>query len=139
MSDFAVNDLVVIVKQPNDNQPNAHIVMRGLAGYIEEIIGEYAQFVELREDGCGGSGSVPLANLKLANDDIRLQNLKLAKEQETKRMWEKHNALSKMYQDKLYAAINRAVTYTGISEGSVKKIFDICQEFVDDWECSRRS
>src|ERR1017187_4612259 len=81
MSEFKVNDLVTIVKQPSPSQMNAHIYMVGLSGYIEEINGEYAQFHELQENGCGGMGGVPLANLKLSNDDKRLQKLKRDKDE----------------------------------------------------------
>jgi|ERR1019366_2584371 hypothetical protein len=72
MTDFKAGDLVRI-GAPSTGI-NSHIAMVGLEGYIEEIVGDNAQFMELRANGdCGGGGGVPLACLQLKNDDVRLQ------------------------------------------------------------------
>jgi hypothetical protein len=132
MNDFKVNDLVIIVRQPIGNHPNNHINMRGLSGYIEEINGEYAQFVELKENGCGGMGAVPLSHLKLANDDIRLQSLKLAKDERYQKVLKENLERTKRYNDKLEAAAKDAADKTGVSMRNVLRIFELHQEAIDD-------
>lgn len=134
MNEFKVNDLVIIVKQPSPSQMNAHIHMVGLSGYIEEINGEYAQFHELREDGCGGIGGVPLANLQLVNDNKRLQNLKKAKDEAFEKRLQESRERTKRYQALRDKFVQQAVTVTGVSTRNVIKIFELCEELEKTWD-----
>jgi hypothetical protein len=134
MTDFKINDLVIIARQPGGNHPNYYISMQGLAGYIEEINGEYAQFVELKENGCGGCGAVPLSHLKLENDNPRLQVLKKAKDDQFFRNLKESQERTKRYNDLKNSAMENACNLTGVSMRSVMLIFDICSEFESKWE-----
>jgi len=137
MTDFKVDDLVVIIADPKSTDINSHIRMQGMSGYIEEIDGEYAQFHELREDGLGGCGGVLLSNLRLANDNVRLQQLKKAKDERFNKLLEEGRARTKRYNDLRDAAIAEACDLTGVSMRSVIKIFEICEEFDSKWENER--
>lgn len=131
---FKVNDLVSIVAQPNSSQMNSHIHMMGLSGYIEEIIGDYAQFVELREDGLGGLGGVPLSCLKLENDNKRLQDLKQAKEERFLKLLQESSDRTRRHNDMRDKAVDRAAKLTGVSTRNVMKIFEIYEEFNKEWD-----
>lgn len=130
---FKINDLVSIIAQPNSSQINHYIHMVGLSGYIEEIRGDYAQFVELREDGLGGQGGVPLSCLILQNDNKRLQSLKQAKEEKFLKYNQECLDLAKRYNDKREQAVSKAAKATGVSIRNVMEIFEIYEEFDKEW------
>jgi hypothetical protein len=135
MTDFKVNDLVVIVCDPKSTDINSHIRMQGMCGYIEEIVGEYAQFQELREGGeMGGAGGVKLAHLVLVNDDKRLQALKQAKDERFNKLLKESQERTKRYNSKLEEAARNASDETGVSMRSVLKIFKLHDDFLQDWE-----
>lgn len=129
---FKANDLVRIVKQ--SSTINSHIHTMGLSGFIEEIVGDYAQFMELREDGCGGCGGVPLDCLELANDDVRLQNLKKARDEYIEKIRQEGLARSTRHQDLRRKYVEKASQETGASASDIEKIFDIALDFADDWD-----
>lgn len=129
---FKVNDLVKIVKQ--SSSINSHIGMVGLSGFIEEIKGDYAQFMELREDGCGGCGGVPLDCLALANDDTRLQNLKKARDEYIEKIRQEGLARGKRYEKLKNQYVTQAISETGVSKSTVERIFELADKFREEWE-----
>ncbi len=129
---FKVNDLVRIVRQ--SSSINSHIGMVGLSGFIEEIKGDYAQFMELREDGCGGCGGVPLDCLELANDDVRLQNLKKSRDEYIEKLTKEGVERTAKYHRLRDKYVKQACEQTGVSEHDVLKIFGILDKFREEWE-----
>ncbi len=128
---FKANDLVRVVKQ--SSTINNHIRTVGMSGFIEEIVGDYAQFVELREDGLGGMGGVPLDCLELANDDARLQRLKKKRDEYYEKLRNEAMASSKKYKALKDKYVAEACQETGVSKQNVEKIFEIANKFEDDW------
>ena len=134
MNEFKVNDLVTIIAQPGSSKINSHINMRGLSGYIEEIVGEYAQFVELNEKGYGGCGGVPLSCLSLQNDNRRLQELKRIKEEKFEALLKENQERQKKYTLLLENYLTRISEKTGISIDLVKEIFKAHKDFENEWD-----
>jgi|SRR5208283_1956963 len=132
MTDFKVNDLVKVVRQ--SKTINSHIHSVGLSGYIEEIVGEYAQFVELREDGLGGQGGVPMDCLELANNDTRLQSLKKAKDAAAEKRFQESMERSNRYLKERKEVISHAMDATGASAEAIERIIEIYGEFESDWQ-----
>ena len=132
---FKVNDFVRVIKQ--SSATNSHIRMVGLSGFIEGIVGDYAQFVELREDGLGGMGGVPLDCLELANDDVGLQNLKKNRDEYFEKNRKEGIARTKVYQDLKRKYVEKASKETGVSASDIEKIFKIAEEFETDWDRRR--
>ena len=134
MTDFKANDLVRVVRQ--SKTINSHIHSVGLSGYIEEIVGEYAQFVELKADsytGTGGQGGVPLDCLELANDDIRLQQLKKVKDELSDKHYQEGLERTKKYQKERAEAIALAMDATKASKKDIERIIEIYKEFENKW------
>lgn len=132
MATFKVNDLVRIVKQTSSI--NAHIPSIGLKGFIEEIVGDIAQFVELREDGLGGSGGIPLDCLQLANDDAALITLKQNRDAKMAQLIEAYKHRAEKVRKLKREYILKACDATGVSYRSVSTIFEIAQEFEKESE-----
>lgn len=131
MTDFKINDLVRVVRQ--SKTINSHIHSVGLSGYIEDIIDEYAQFVELREDGLGSQGGVPMDCLELANDDMRLQNLKKAKDESFENIYKESVERTKRYLKERGAMIDHAMDETSTSKESIERIIKIFEDFEINW------
>ncbi len=130
MTDFKVNDLVRVVRQ--SKTVNNHIQSIGLSGYIEKITGDYAQFVELKANsynGTGGQGGVPLDCLEIANNDIRLQQLKKAKDDIYEKHYQEAMERTKKYLKERDAAISHAMDATGASAEDIERIIEIYKEF----------
>jgi hypothetical protein len=132
MTDFKVNDFVRIIRK--SKTINTHIHNVGLSGYIEEICGEFAQFVELREDGLGGQGGVPMDCLELANGDTRLQALKKAKDDKYEKLYQETKERTKRYIKERDEAISHAMAATGVSAEAIERIIEIYDEFESEWQ-----
>jgi hypothetical protein len=130
MTDLKVGDLVRIVAQ--SKSINSHIRMEGLSGYIEEIVGDNAQFKELREDGLGGCGGVPLTCL-VKDDSERLRQLKEKHDAYIEKFCKEAEARTARYNSMRDKYLKEACNRTGVSMQSVMTIFEIAEEFQGDW------
>lgn len=132
MSQFKIDDLVFVNENPKGEHLNSHINMKGMRGFIQEIKDDYAQFQQLREDGLGGCGAVPLVNLSLASDDAALQSLKLARDEKLVRLKKECDEMSKRFINKYEDAVVKASELTGVSKHYVRVIFEQHQMLIDN-------
>lgn len=131
---FKVGDLVTVVKQAPPGSVNYHIKTQGLSGYIEEINGDYAQFIELNEHGCGGMGAVLLSCLSLQNDNVSLQRLKKEKDDADAARQRQYMLRANAYTELLSKHLAKVSEETGVDPATIKKIFDAHDRFRHEWE-----
>lgn len=135
MTQFKVGDLVRITAPSTGI--NSHISMVGLEGYIEEIVEDCAQFMELRPNGdyCG-CGGVPLECLTLVNDNQKLQQWmrenierKERNYQEAMVRTERYNNLRNKYFDEIIVE-----HHSSLDREELDAIFKKYEEFEKEWD-----
>jgi methionine aminopeptidase len=108
----------------------------GKRGFIEQINGDGAYFIELVKGGSGGAGDIPLARLILANDDAKLQNLKIAYDKRIADITARIKEHADKYNYARYEAIKAVSLATGVEHQLVDKIFIASKDFDEKWNIS---
>lgn len=126
-----IGDLVRIVKQPKD-----HLIrdLVGKRGYVEDMNDDYIVFHELRADGLGGCGGIPIDCIELANDDQELLGWKKVRDDRFEAARKESEERTARYEKLKQKYLKEAHNKTDVDWIAVLDIFDLALKFQDEWE-----